>query len=391
MGNLSDWLIAHYGREHFHPGLERMKKALGPMLLELNQKKIVTIAGTNGKGETTLRLSQFLSSTPHCVWISPHIQRITERLRSEKGEIPLAKMEEITLQCHEKIQKLSIGLTYYEFLFFVFCTWAIEQKAEILLLEVGLGGRLDAVNVLDAKLVLIPSISRDHQEFLGKRYDQILREKLGVVRPNSTLISFFELQYLKERAADHIKSIGADSFDLSKDFNLPSFAFSHRNQLLAFAGHKFLTTGELELSEWKAQSPEMENRGEKITRGADWILSGSHNVDGLRKLIQFLKAGTYNFPNQSFDVVIVAFSKRDPKDIKLMLRMIKLLRARKVIVTCFEHPKAASKEMIEGPASEEGLDFVEAIDSFVNQQTSGKILVTGSYYFLGHIKSLLCH
>jgi dihydrofolate synthase/folylpolyglutamate synthase len=390
VGNLSDWLFGHYGQEHFHPGLERIKMALGPMLGELNQKKIVTIAGTNGKGETTLRLSQFLGQTPHCVWISPHIQRITERLRSEQGEISLSSMEQITLRCHERIQKQNIGLTYYEFLFFVFCTWAIQEKAEILLLEVGLGGRLDAVNALDAQLVLIPSISRDHQEFLGRRYDQILREKLGVVRADSTLVSFFDLQYLKERTQAFTQGIGANYLDLSEDFKLPSYAYSQRNQLLAFAGYKHLTTSKLDLGEWSPQAPEMENRGEVITRGAAWILSGSHNVDGLRKLIQFLGAGTYNFPNQSFDVAIVAFSKRDPKDIKLMLRMIKLLGARKVIVTCFEHPKAASQEMIKGPACEEGLEFVEKIDSFVNQQTSGKILVTGSYYFLGYIKSLLC-
>src|SRR5690606_37031669 len=122
---------------------------LGPRLSELKEIKVVTIAGTNGKGETTLRLSSFLKDKRHCVWTSPHIQRLNERFRSEEGEIGTAELEELITLSHEELREQGIRLSYYEFLFFVFCQWALRRRPEVLLLEVGLGGRMDAVNVLD--------------------------------------------------------------------------------------------------------------------------------------------------------------------------------------------------------------------------------------------------
>lgn len=388
--DLTAWLLTHYGQEQMNPGLDRIKLTLKDIFPELNKLRIVIIAGTNGKGETTLRLSELLKSHRHCTWTSPHIIRLTERFRSEEGEIDQEVLEKLILECHKKVEEHQYKLSYYEFLFFVFCTWAQRQNPEFLLLEVGLGGRLDAVNVFDAEMVLLPSISRDHQEILGRRYDQILKEKLGTLRPTTSLIHFLDRQYLIERARSIADSVGARTISLNDTLNIPDFDFSRRNLALATAAFCQLFGQDFSQKECNLV-PGLENRGEVVKGSNEWFFYGSHNVDGMRKLIQFLHSETYNFKRSRFDTVIAAFSKRDSSDLKVMMRMLSKSGLGNVVVTTFDHPKAATVVEIEKLSREEGLSFVKDIENYVHGQNKNqRMLVTGSYYFLGYFKSLSC-
>lgn len=388
--DLLDWCLKEYGQEIMQPGLSRIKSALRNVLPNFSKTKIIIVAGTNGKGETTLRLSELLRSESHCVWTSPHIVRITERFRDEKGEIPEDELKQICFDCHNELKSTNIKLSFYEFLFFVFCTWASKKNPEFLLLEVGLGGKMDAVNVFDADLVLLPSISRDHQEFLGNRYDQILFEKLGTLRPKTTLIHFLESKYLIEKTQKYCDGIGATSICLKHQFSVPEYKFSTRNYLLATAAYKLLFSQSLEGINVKEIPNSLENRGETLLGENEWIFYGSHNVDGMRKLIQFLHSSTYNFSRPPFDLIFVAFSKRPVDDLKVMLKMLKASSLGKVVVTTFPHPKAQLREVVEALSREEGLEFASDIETYVLKNKHQKILVTGSYYFMGHVKSLSC-
>lgn len=391
MEHLTEWLVANYGQEQMKPGLDRITLALKELLPSFGDAKIITVAGTNGKGETTLRLSELLNTEPHFVWTSPHIVRLSERFRTEKGEISSEELSRIISLCHEKVSKSGWHLSFYEFLFFVFCTWAARSKPKFLLLEVGLGGRLDAVNVFDADIVLLPSISRDHQEFLGRRYDQILAEKLGTLRAKTQLIHFLETKYLDEKASLVAAKIGSNVRALKHEVSVPDYEFSQKNYLLASAAYCQLMNRPFLAEEWKNNLPSLENRGEVQKGQNEWIFYGSHNVDGLRKLIQFLQCGTYTFKGPPFDFVIVAFSKREVSDLRVMLRMLHRANLGKVIVTTFDHPKGVAKEEAEALASVEGSEFVQNIEDYVQGRNKGqRVLVTGSYYFLGHIKSLPC-
>jgi len=388
--DLTSWLLTHYGQEQMNPGLDRIKLTLKDIFPELNKLRIVIIAGTNGKGETTLRLSELLKSHQYCTWTSPHITRLTERFRSEEGEIEQQVLEKLILECHQKVEEHQFKLSYYEFLFFVFCTWAQTKSPEFLLLEVGLGGRLDAVNVLDAEIVLLPSISRDHQEILGRRYDQILKEKLGTLRPSTSFIHFLDRKYLIERARSMADSVGARTISLNDTLNIPDFDFSRRNLALATAAFCQLFGQDFSQNEWNLV-PGLENRGEVVKGSNEWFFYGSHNVDGMRKLIQFLHSETYNFKRSRFDTVIAAFSKRDSSDLKVMMRMLSKSGLGNVVVTTFDHPKAATVVEIEKLSREEGLSFVKDIENYVHGQNKNqRMLVTGSYYFLGYFKSLSC-
>jgi dihydrofolate synthase/folylpolyglutamate synthase len=386
--NLIDWLLDYYGQETMRPGLDRIGCALKEILPHFEHTKIITIAGTNGKGETTLRLSRLLKNRKHFVWTSPHIERITERFRDQNGEISIEELQIIIQECHAKVLQNSWELSFYEFLFLVFCTWASRSRPEFLLLEVGLGGRLDAVNVFNAHLVLLPSISRDHQEILGRRYDQILREKLGVLRPEATLIHFLHNEYLIERADKFASSIGAEVKTLKRILNLPDYDFSLRNEALASAAFDFLQGKEFYPENLNRNMTFLEHRGEVLRAENEWIFFGSHNVDGMRKLIQFLTSGTYNFSRPPYDEIIVAFSQRNFQDLSAMMRILKSSKLGKITVTVFDHPKAALGVDIEDLAKKEGLDFVKDIEVHIQDgRKNQRRLVTGSYYFLGHFKS----
>ena len=387
--NLEEWVFTHYGLEVFTPGLERINYALDDLKQDLSRSKIVIIAGTNGKGETAHRLSQLFNHSTYCTWTSPHIQSITERFSSEKGDIDPSELHKLFLESHEIVKHEKFQLTYYEFLFYVFCRWAVKKSPKYLFLEVGLGGRLDAVNAFDASLVLLTSISRDHQEFLGTRYDLILGEKLGVLRKKASLISFLDLRYLRERAASKAIELNITHLDLENVIQIPPFEFSKRNQFLAHAAFCHLTGAPLQVKEWHSSSEFLPFRGEIIRGKNEWVLFGSHNVDGVRKLIQFLHSTNYNSKEYPFNAVVTSFSRRNEKDIKIMLKMLKHAHLGKVFVTAFKHPKACPKDVLEKLTSDEGLTFVENISDHVQGWTRQKVLVLGSYYLLGELKPLL--
>jgi hypothetical protein len=85
--NLDEWVFSIYGQETFRPGLDRINKAISPFKAKLQKSRIITIAGTNGKGETTHRLSKYLKNDSYCTWTSPHIHQSNERFSSENGDI----------------------------------------------------------------------------------------------------------------------------------------------------------------------------------------------------------------------------------------------------------------------------------------------------------------
>jgi dihydrofolate synthase / folylpolyglutamate synthase len=291
-------------------------------------------------------------------------------------------------ECHREVQAAGWDLSYYEFLFFVFCSWARKNPPEYLLLEVGLGGRLDAVNVFNADLVLLPSISRDHQEILGNRLETILFEKLGTLRAKSILIHYLESEYLCQKAQSFASGIGAKVIALKNELDLPGYEFIQRNCALADAAFSFLTGKKSPLSPMRGF---LEHRGESFSGKNSFIFFGSHNPDGLRKLIQFLHCGTYNFSRPPYDGIIVAFSKRSREDLRIMLRMLMKAKLGKVLVTAFDHPKAAPVDVVEVLSREEGSEFVQDIDAYIKGQPVGQhLLVTGSYYFLGYFKSMSC-
>lgn len=170
-------------------GLERVHTVAVRMGLSTLPFPVITVAGTNGKGSTCAMLTSCLVAAGYQVgtYTSPHIQDYNERITLNN----MPASDEAIIQAFEAINvaRGDIHLTYFEFgtLAAIYCF--VAQKVDVAVLEVGLGGRLDAVNIWDAEVAIVSSIGIDHVEWLGSDRESIGAEKAAIARANKYLIS----------------------------------------------------------------------------------------------------------------------------------------------------------------------------------------------------------
>jgi dihydrofolate synthase/folylpolyglutamate synthase len=163
-------------------GLERVLEVLGRLAVRPPAGRVVTVAGTNGKGSTITLVHNCLRAAGGNpgLYTSPHLLRYNERIRI--GGQPVS--DAALIRAFERVESAreSTPLTYFEFGTLAALASFAEANCDTWLLEVGLGGRLDAVNALDADIAVITTIGLDHQEWLGTTIDAIAREKAGILR-----------------------------------------------------------------------------------------------------------------------------------------------------------------------------------------------------------------
>ena len=181
---LSDWL-AHIERQHPQPialGLDRLAEVHSRLDASLSCP-IVTVGGTNGKGSTCAMLEAILGAAGYRTGLygSPHLLRYNERVRIGRREAG----DEALAQSFAAVESArgAIPLTYFEFGTLAAFHLFARESIEVAILEVGLGGRLDAVNLLDADCAVLTSVGIDHVEYLGGTREEIGREKTGIFRP----------------------------------------------------------------------------------------------------------------------------------------------------------------------------------------------------------------
>tara|TARA_B100001778_G_scaffold26281_1_gene19285 strand:- start:1222 stop:2511 length:1290 start_codon:yes stop_codon:yes gene_type:complete len=182
---LQEWLD---WQQTLHPQnidfkLERIKSVYNKLNIKNIADKVIIIAGTNGKGSTVAILESILHESNHSVgsFTSPHIISYNERIRFNKKEAETSELID-TFKIIDDIRG-NTTLTYFEFATLTAFYLFSKKKLDYAILEVGLGGRLDATNIIDSDLSIITSIGIDHTEFLGTTIDSIAMEKAGVMRP----------------------------------------------------------------------------------------------------------------------------------------------------------------------------------------------------------------
>jgi len=189
---LDDWLdfIESLHCDNIALGLERSRQVLSRLQAEAvinSVPLIVTIAGTNGKGTTLKLLENAVSMAGQKVaaYTSPHLFRFNERIRLNGQDVA----DQTLLSAFSLVEQArqDIALTYYEFTTLAAFVIFSQAKVDVWLLEVGLGGRLDTVNLFDADIAVITSIALDHQAFLGNTREAIGFEKAGIARAGSPL------------------------------------------------------------------------------------------------------------------------------------------------------------------------------------------------------------
>ena len=218
MKNLNDWL-AHC--EQLHPqaidmGLDRVREVAERMGLKF-ECPVMTVAGTNGKGSTCAMLEAILLESGYRtgVYTSPHLVQFEERCRIQGQSV----LQEPLAQAFGQVEAArgEVSLTYFEFSTLAILQLMMQAELDVVILEVGLGGRLDAVNIIDTDCAIITSIDLDHTALLGTDREQIGREKAGIMRAGKPVVVSDPVP--PESVVAHAAELGADLWRFGQDFN----------------------------------------------------------------------------------------------------------------------------------------------------------------------------
>lgn len=194
-------------------GLERTRGVLAALGDPQSRYPCVLVAGTNGKGSVSALLASMAHAAGYKVglYTSPHLESVEERLRIDGRAIEperLAPLLEELIETAERAEGTSP--TYFEILTLAAFQWFAEEKVDLAVIEVGLGGRLDATNLCEPILSLITSIGLDHQEYLGDTLDSIAREKAGILRGGRLALVWVEEEEPAKAVREVAEKVGAE-------------------------------------------------------------------------------------------------------------------------------------------------------------------------------------
>lgn len=236
---LDGWL-AHAENLHARAidmGLERVQAVRVAMGLQF-ACPVVTVAGTNGKGSTCVMLESILLAAGYRVGVysSPHLVHFEERCRLGGKQVDaqdlLPQFAAVERARHAASDGAgAVSLSYFEFTTLAILSLLAAQPLDVVILEVGLGGRLDAVNVIDTDCAIITSIDFDHMDFLGSDRESIGREKAGILRAGKPAI--VSDPQAPQSVSDQAQAIGADLWVAGRDFH-----YTHLPQQWAWQGRK---------------------------------------------------------------------------------------------------------------------------------------------------------
>lgn len=290
-------------------GLDRVKKILKLFSNPENSMDFIHVAGTNGKGSVCAIIEGVLLEDGRKKigkYISPHLFSYTERFSINGKNIEEKELNELIEIVNQKDKEYEIGLSEFEILTVVCFLYFKRHNVEIAIMETGLGGRLDATNVIEKPLVsIITSISYDHKERLGDTIEKIAYEKAGIIKENQKCIFLKEnkgyetlLKIAKEKNAEIIP----DNLDIEVSDNIASINnikcpillngdFQKENIKLALIAINNLPYKiDFETVKTALSKIKWKFRMEKINfNGFNLLVDGCHNPDGARVLNDYLK------------------------------------------------------------------------------------------------------
>ena len=192
--NTENWILnrlpfyQNNGSDAYNPGLSKINKFIKELSLSKNELKFIHVGGTNGKGSTSSFISSILKESNYKVgtFTSPHFFDFRERIRINDNKIQKSYITSFIKE--NKILIEDLGLSFFELSFGLCLSYFVENKVDYAIIEVGLGGRLDATNIINPLVSVITNISFDHNEILGDSLEKIAIEKAGIIKENSKLI-----------------------------------------------------------------------------------------------------------------------------------------------------------------------------------------------------------
>jgi len=379
-------------------------------------QKYLHIAGTNGKGSVGAMVESILSSAGYKVgfYSSPHLVRFTERFRINGREISQNKAASIAAEVIDAINPQQPP-TFFEVTTAMALIYFAREKTDVSIMEVGMGGRLDATNVIKPALSVITNISLEHQFFLGPRLTDIAREKAGIIKEGVDVVTAVTQPSVLDvvrgecsqkkaplwRVGKHIRyrknGKTLNYYGLSRKLGGLELGlngrYQNRNAALALAVVEILERGGFEVTiehiKHGLKYPNWPGRMHVFSRNPLLILDGAHNPAAIRQLVDSI---TRDF---SYRNLILVLGVMGDKDIARMLRRVAGI-ADYTLYTRPHYYRAASPEALKKEAERikgagESVDSIpEALQRAKAMARPGDaILVTGSLFTVGEALSYL--
>ncbi len=306
-----------YGLEHFgiSLGLENINELCTSCGNPQEKLRIVHVAGSNGKGSSIAFLRQMLRRHGLSVGVysSPHLRHFSERIVIDETPISEAEIVALTRKLRPFVEKIPRIVTFFDFTTCMALLYFVRQAPDIVLLETGLGGRLDATNVARKPLLtVVTNIALEHEEFLGSTLLEVAAEKAGILKPGVPLVSGVKKGKIRDFFAERQREMAAASDFLGREFRIRRLrdgSFSYYGSEYRFVDLRLAMSGRYQednaalalraleyishevLFEIKAQlvaealaSVRWPGRLQKVGDKPDIYLDGAHNPHGVRAL-----------------------------------------------------------------------------------------------------------
>lgn len=406
---LADWLtrLESFSPHEIDLGLDRVREVLGRLELCLPER-VLHVAGTNGKGSSVAMLQSMLMASGLRIgaYTSPHIVRYNERICVNGVPAP----DPYIVAAFERIEALrgDIPLTYFEYGTIAALVVFEAEKVDVAVLEVGMGGRLDAVNAVEPTASLITNIALDHCDWLGNDIESIAYEKAGVMRPGRPTV--FASTDLPATITRHADGIGANLYIAGRDYRWQAFdegwrwqgldtelsdlalpALNGSVQVQNAAGVLALleVAGFSELLNPDTVSPALQQlslagRMQSVRGERHWLLDVAHNPAAAVSLSAALRATAFEgetiaiigmLADKDVEGLVVPLSKVVSQWIAVQASSP---RAISVDELARQVANATGCACLEAESIESAIEFAHEVSS-----VDDRILVTGSFYVVG--------
>ena len=411
-----DWLLSLHAQE-IDLGLTRVREVGQRLDLLHSKSKVVTVAGTNGKGSSVAFLQSIYQAAGYSVgtYTSPHILRFNERIQINGSAV--ADSSIVAAFAEIEAVRGETKLTYFEFATLAGLWVFAQQSLDVIVLEVGLGGRLDAVNIVDADIALVTAIDVDHVDWLGSDKNQIAVEKAGIMRAGNpaicsdptvpqTLIDFADSlpttlgllgrDFWFEKLPKNDQAwlfLGKNSSKLTLTNPSLSGEFQFQNAAGVVAVVQTLQSAlpvtPAQISDGLAQAKHPGRLQWLTVEGQEWLIDVAHNPQSSAVLGQYLASQGLHFDR-------VIFSALSDKD---MLPMVKAIQpfVSQWMIADLKVPRATSLENLQkllkmAGVSEPDVRGFESIAEAVQVarvESSSAVLVWGSFITVAQALAVL--
>lgn len=405
------------------PGLERMEKAIKTLNIDTNKFEIIHITGTNGKGSTSTLTANVLKEAGYKVglYLSPYVIKFNERIKIDGQDISDEDLDFYITKLRKELESNNLEATFFEFITLMALLYFQEKEIEILVFEVGMGGKNDATNIVNSIISVITNIGLDHQEYLGNTKKEIAIEKAGIIKENQVLVTTeedYEIKDYLKKVCEEKNTKFISTFDVisvkKEESNIHYQKFSTNGifkdefKLSLLGDHQIKNASTVlaiisELQKLGKNIPlhaikkafektRISGRMEIFSENPLIIIDGAHNPHGILALCNYLK----QINNKKTLILAI----KNGKDSKEMLDLIVPHFSEIIITKGNIDPKDPKIIAEEAKKYNKNIFIIPDIKMAVKKaleitKENETILITGSLYMIGdaikHLKELKKH